>query len=111
MRVAALDLGSNSFHLLVADADGQLGIAPIESQKERVRVGEQSLAAGIIPRPTPDRAMRTLVALQEAAARHRPDATRAVATSAVREARNRDEFIARARAEAGLEVAILPGRE
>jgi len=111
MRVAAFDLGSNSFHLLVADADRQLGISPIETKKELVRLGEQSLVAGIIPRPTLDRAMGTLVALRDAAARHHPDATRAVATSAVREARNRDEFIARARAEAGLAVSILPGRE
>src|SRR6185369_15807354 len=50
-------------------------------------------------------------ALKEDAARHLPEATRAVATSAVREARNRDQFIKRAREECGLEVAILPGRE
>src|SRR5262249_4371006 len=111
MRVAALDLGSNSFHLLVADADAQLGIAPIETKKEMVRRGEQSLGSGVIPRSALDRAMRTLSALKEDAARHQPEATRAVATSAVREARNRDEFIGRARAECGVDVNILPGRE
>src|SRR3954469_16346454 len=107
LRGPALDLGSNSFHLLVADADRELGISPIETKKEMVRLGEQSLGAGIIPRAALDRALRTLSALKEAAARHLPEATRAVATSAVREARNRDEFIGRARAECGLDVAIL----
>jgi len=111
MRVAAFDLGTNSFHLLVADADGHLGFSPIETKKEMVRLGEQVLISGEIPRPVLDRAIRTLSDLREAAIRHQPDATRAVATSAVREARNREEFIRRAQEDAGIEVTVLPGRE
>ena len=49
MRVAAFDLGSNSFHLLVADASPARGVTPIETKKEMVRLGESALGEGYIP--------------------------------------------------------------
>src|SRR5687768_9977898 len=85
-RVAALDVGSNSFHLLVveAGADGRLTV--IERAKEMVRLGE-SLTGGVIPPEAFGRGIDALARLRAAAQRHRPEAIRAVATSAVREAR------------------------
>jgi len=49
-RVAAYDLGSNSFHLLVAEADGQGGLRLLEQAQEMVRLGAESLRDGIIPK-------------------------------------------------------------
>ena len=59
-RVAAYDLGSNSFHLLVAEADGQGGLLLLEQAQEMVRLGADSLRDGIIPEASFARGLEAL---------------------------------------------------
>ena len=92
-RVAAYDLGSNSFHLLVAEADGQGGLRLLEQAQEMVRLGAESLRDGIIPEDGFARGLEALRKLRGLADRHQPETTVAVATSAIREARNGAEFV------------------
>ena len=106
-RVAAYDLGSNSFHLLVAEADGNGGLVELARGQEMVRLGEESLRDGIIPFSTFQRGLDGLIKLREIAAGFAPESTVAVATSAIREARNGSDFVQTVAREVGLNVEIL----
>jgi exopolyphosphatase/guanosine-5'-triphosphate,3'-diphosphate pyrophosphatase len=107
---AAIDLGTNSFHLVVArvDSDGQFDV--LDREKEVVRLGS---GAGVMRLLTPEAMDRGLQAL----GRFRLIADSfgatidAVGTSALREAVNRDEFVRRARDEVGIDVDIVSGVE
>jgi exopolyphosphatase/guanosine-5'-triphosphate,3'-diphosphate pyrophosphatase len=111
-RVAAYDLGSNSFHLLVAEADGQGGLVELARGQEMVRLGEESLRDGIIPFSTFQRGLDGLIKLRKIADGFAPESTVAVATSAIREARNGSDFVHTVSREVGLEVEVLdPVRE
>ena len=96
-RVAAIDCGTNSIRLLVADlhaqADGTPALHEITRQMQIVRLGEGLDATGRISAPA---LARTLAAAQEYAALCRDagcESVRFVATSASRDAQNADEFV------------------
>ncbi len=111
-RVAAYDLGSNSFHLLVAEADGAGGLVELARGQEMVRLGEESLRDGIIPFSTFQRGLDGLLKLRKIADGFMPESTIAVATSAIREARNGADFVSTVAREVGLQVEVLdPVRE
>lgn len=107
---AAIDLGTNSFHLLVArvQADGSFDV--LTTDKEVVRLGS---GAGELRQLTPDAMQRGIDALRRF--RRIADAygatIDAVGTSALREAVNRDEFVRRARDETGITVEVVSGAE
>jgi len=106
-RVAAYDLGSNSFHLLVAEADGKGGLVELARAQEMVRLGEESLREGFIPFSTFQRGLDGLIKLRKLAEGFAPESTIAVATSAIREARNGSDFVHTVSREVGLDVEVL----
>ncbi|HEX5945888.1 MAG TPA: hypothetical protein VFY82_06400, partial [Acidimicrobiales bacterium] len=106
--LAAIDIGTNSVHLIVARVDDDR-IEVVEREREMVRLGS---AAGDMKELAPDaidRGIDALVRFRQVAAIHGAT-VRAVATSAVREAENRAEFIGRAR-EVGVDVEVISGFE
>jgi exopolyphosphatase/guanosine-5'-triphosphate,3'-diphosphate pyrophosphatase len=106
--LAAVDIGTNSVHLVVARVDEDR-IEVVEREREMVRLGS---SAGDMKRLAPDaidRGIDALVRFQQVAAIHGAG-VRAVATSAVREAENRAEFLDRASA-VGVEVEVISGFE
>lgn len=111
MRIAAIDVGSNSIHMVVAqiEADGRFHV--LDRAKERVRLGHRTLTSGKLSAEAIEAGMRTLAAFKTLAERHGAERIKAVATSAVREAANGGEFIRRVRDEIGLRVKVIPGRE
>ncbi len=111
MRIGALDLGSNSFHLIVADvrADGAFEI--IHRQKEIVRIGERTLTGGVIPPDVFRRALDALRSFKQIGERLACDAFIAVATSAIREAVNGGDFVRAVRDDLGIEVQVVRGDE
>jgi exopolyphosphatase / guanosine-5'-triphosphate,3'-diphosphate pyrophosphatase len=106
-RVAAYDLGSNAFHLLVAEADGQGGLVELARGHEMVRLGEDSLREGFIPFSSFQRGLDGLIRLRKLADGFAPESTVAVATSAIREARNGADFVHTVSREVGLDVEVL----
>ena len=106
-RVAAYDLGSNSFHLLVAEADGQGGLVLLEQAQEMVRLGAESLRDGVIPEASFARGLEALRRFRGVADQYRPESTVAVATSAIREASNGAEFLRAVKREVGLAVQVI----
>src|SRR3954463_5190121 len=111
MRIAALDVGSNSFHLMVAEVETGGMIKVLDRAKEMVRLGDSTLHKGVIPPDVFRRGLDALKALRVIADRHKVDALVAVATSAVREAQNGGEFVRAARDEAGIDVRVIRGDE
>src|SRR5450432_2552747 len=111
MRIAALDVGSNSFHLIVAEVETGGRIRVIDRAKEMVRLGDSTLHKGVIAPEVFRRGLDALRALRRIADRHKVDALVAVATSAVREAQNGGEFVRAARDEAGIDIRVIRGDE
>jgi exopolyphosphatase/guanosine-5'-triphosphate,3'-diphosphate pyrophosphatase len=107
--IAALDIGTNSFHLVVAKPV-ESGFEVITSEKEVIRLGH---GAGDMKQLEPDAIERGIASLKRmrAVAEVHGAELRAVATSAVREAKNRNEFIKRARKEAEIDVEVISGVE
>jgi exopolyphosphatase/guanosine-5'-triphosphate,3'-diphosphate pyrophosphatase len=111
MRIAALDVGSNSFHLIVAEVETGGRIRVLDRAKEMVRLGDSTLHKGVIAPEVFRRGLDALRALRRIADRHKVDALVAVATSAVREAQNGGEFVRAARDEAGIDIRVIRGDE
>lgn len=109
-RLATIDLGTNTVRLLVVESMGGTWHALHQTQRV-TRLGEGQAAAGrLLPEPM----RRTAAVVGEfcRAARERgAEALRIVATSAVREAPNRDEFVARLEAETGERVDVVSGED
>ena len=110
-RVAVFDLGSNSFHMIVAEVadDGRIRI--LDRARQMVRLGMQTLEQGIISPDAFQRGLGALRVLHERAAMQRPHVTLAVGTSALREASNGGEFVEAVRAALGLDVRVIDGIE
>jgi exopolyphosphatase / guanosine-5'-triphosphate,3'-diphosphate pyrophosphatase len=108
--IAAVDLGSNSFRLQVGRVVGDQ-VYPLDSLKDSVR-----LAAGLQADKTLDNAsrVRAIAALQQFGERLRgfhPHAVRAVATNALRVAKNASEFLRDAERALGFPIEVIAGRE
>ena len=109
VNLAALDIGTNSFHLVVARLLDN-GYDIVTREKETVRLGHgggdmKELSADAI-----DRGILSLSRMQRIAASHGAQ-VRAVATSAVREAKNAEVFLTRARREAKVHIEVISGLE
>jgi exopolyphosphatase/guanosine-5'-triphosphate,3'-diphosphate pyrophosphatase len=111
MKLAAIDIGSNSIHLVVARALPGQRLEIIDREKEMVRLGSVTLREHRLSEEAIERALKTLRRFKQLAEANRVDLVIATATAAVRESHNADEFIRRARDETGVEVQLLPGIE
>lgn len=111
MRVAAIDIGSNSVHMIVAQVETDGRFRVLDRAKDMVRLGERTLTNGRLSADAMNAGIRTLAAFKKLGERHGVMRFKAVATSAVREARNGGDFVQRVRDEVGLRVKVIPGRE
>lgn len=109
-QLAALDLGTNSFHLVVARVRPDGAFEVITREKDMVRLGHGGGEMKDLADDAMDRGVATLQRMRQLADRHGAEIT-AVATSAVREAQNADVFLRRAKEEAGIEVEVISGVE
>ncbi|WP_236789342.1 Ppx/GppA phosphatase family protein [Amycolatopsis sp. GM8] len=114
-RVAAIDCGTNSIRLLVAELthrdDGTVDLRDLHREMRIVRLGQGVDATGEL---APEALERTRAALADytiAARRKGVERVRMVATSATRDARNRDEFFAMTRETLGVEAEVISGDE
>ncbi|NLT50990.1 MAG: Ppx/GppA family phosphatase [Ignavibacteria bacterium] len=109
--LAAVDIGTNSFHLIVVKVEGDTGFTIIDREKEVIRLSEGS--KGDIKIITPEamnRGITTLKKFKGLAESHNAK-LRAMATSAVRESLNKEEFISKVYNETGIEVEVISGYE
>ena len=108
--LAAVDLGSNSFHLQVGRVvDGQ--IYPLDALREMVRLGAGLTAEKRIDRATQVRALAALERIGERLRGLPRGAVRAVGTNTLRVAKNAPQFLREARAALGFPIEVIAGRE
>src|SRR5690606_26159641 len=112
--LAAVDLGSNSFRLLIGRVDRTgLGdqIRPIDSLKETVRLAAGLGPDGALDADSRQRGLAALARFGERLRSFAPDAVRVVATSTLRVATNARDFIESAEAALGFPISVISGRE
>jgi exopolyphosphatase/guanosine-5'-triphosphate,3'-diphosphate pyrophosphatase len=102
MKLAAIDLGSNSFHAVVVEVQRSGGFRVIDREKEPVRLGSGTLASGRLPAAAMKRGLDVLRKYKRLLENHRVDKVLAVATSAIREAGNGEDFLRRVGHETGI---------
>ena len=115
MRIAVVDIGTNSTRLLVADVDGDGSQARVAAEIDRrtvvTRLGQDVDATGRLADEAVDRVVAVLADYRAAIDQHGAQRTVAVLTSAVRDAANGPAFTRRVREEFGLDAHTIPGAE
>jgi exopolyphosphatase / guanosine-5'-triphosphate,3'-diphosphate pyrophosphatase len=109
MRIAVLDLGSNSFHVLVADADVDGALRHVLREREMPRLGAIVAREGHVPEGDARLAAETVAQLRRVADAAGAERVVAIATSALRDAANGAEVLARLADAARTQVTLLDG--
>ncbi len=111
MNLAAVDIGTNSFHLIVVKIKRGGNFEIIDREKEVIRLGEGNVGdIKIISPGAQKRAIETLRRFKNIADSHKAK-LRAVATSAVRESLNKNEFLLEVYEKTGIEIEVISGYE
>lgn len=109
MRIAILDLGTNTFHLLVTSVNKEGVWKKVFKSKIVVKLGEGAIDRNVIaPKPF-KRGLRALKHYRGIIDEHKPDHVFAFATSAIRSSVNGNDFVAAAKAEAGIDITVISG--
>lgn len=111
MRIAAIDIGSNSIRQIVADVSPSGAIRVVDEMKAAPRLGAGLHLTGRLSEEAADAAIEVLNRMSDLANQLGAKRKRVVATSAVREAANGAEWLARVKAETGLNVVMLKGED
>ncbi|MBI4986744.1 MAG: Ppx/GppA family phosphatase [Rhodocyclales bacterium] len=109
-RIAAVDLGSNSFRLQVGRVVGNQ-IYPLDGLKESVRLASGLTRDKMLDAPSQLRGLEALARFGELLRGFAPGAVRAVATNTLRVAKNAPQFLAQADAALGFSIEVIAGRE
>ncbi|MHB2020692.1 MAG: Ppx/GppA phosphatase family protein [Candidatus Xenobia bacterium] len=109
--VAAIDVGSNAMRMVIANVSRHGDVTPVASLREAVRLGQDVFTDGLISEETTERALEAFGRFRQQVGEHGVRAVRAVATSALREAHNREMFVDRVAQETGIEIQIIGGEE
>ncbi|MEM9936694.1 MAG: phosphatase, partial [Bacteroidota bacterium] len=92
-RIAALDLGTNLFHILIADISSQAEINPILKKDFMVQIGEGGMSAKQILPAAYQRGLTTMRDIHQLVTTYKVDTVLGCATSAIRDAENGKAFI------------------
>jgi exopolyphosphatase/guanosine-5'-triphosphate,3'-diphosphate pyrophosphatase len=117
--LAAVDIGSNSVRLKIAElqpvsstsASAPRRLRVLHEDREVTRLGESAFDKGALSPDAMERTLKALRRFRKATGRFEADAVRVVATSAVRDARNAEEFLSWVHAVTGWRVEIISGLE
>jgi exopolyphosphatase/guanosine-5'-triphosphate,3'-diphosphate pyrophosphatase len=111
MRIAAIDIGTNSIHMIVVQVRPDLSFEVIDREKEMVRLGAGGLDGRALTPEAMHAALQVLSKFRRLAESHRVDEVIAVATSATREAENGGEFLHAIAAQTGIRPRVISGTE
>ncbi|WP_405980135.1 Ppx/GppA family phosphatase [Streptomyces sp. NBC_00158] len=111
MRLGVLDVGSNTIHLLVVDAHPGARPQPAHSHKVQLRLAELLDERGAVSPEGVERLVSAIAGAVQAAEDKGCEDVLPFATSAVREAPNADEVLARVKEETGIELPVLSGED
>ncbi len=108
-RLALIDMGTNTFHLLIAEINGSAEPVTLVRRKEPVKLGQDGISRGAIAPDAAERALLTLADFKTEIEQHRVAEIRAVATSAVRNASNGPKLVQAIREQIGIDVEVIDG--
>jgi exopolyphosphatase / guanosine-5'-triphosphate,3'-diphosphate pyrophosphatase len=111
MRLAAIDIGTNSIHMIVVKVRPDLSFEVIDREKDMVRLGAGGLDGRSITPTAMAAALQTLAKFKRVAESHKVDEIVAGATSATREADNGGDFIAEVDRLTGIRIKVISGTE
>ncbi len=111
MRIAAIDIGTNSVHMIVVQVQPNQSFEIVDREKEMVRLGSGGLGGRALTESSMMAALQVLSKFRRLAESHDVDEIIAAATSAVREAQNGCEFLNTVRQQTGIRVRVISGTE
>jgi exopolyphosphatase/guanosine-5'-triphosphate,3'-diphosphate pyrophosphatase len=109
--LAAIDIGSNAVRLVIGEVDHHGDIRVLKKTREPVRLGADVFGQGVITHQTRDRLLEAFLKFRELIAAYHVRHTRAVATSALREATNRDALVNEVHKASGIRIDVIDGIE
>jgi exopolyphosphatase / guanosine-5'-triphosphate,3'-diphosphate pyrophosphatase len=110
-RFAGIDIGTLTCRLLIADLASGSPLKELRSERRILRLGEGVDRTRRLGPAAMDRVIQCLQGWRNLVDDHHVEASAVVATSAVRDAANRDEFLQRVKREAGFDVEVISGEE
>src|SRR5712692_6169213 len=111
MRIAAIDIGTNSIHMIVVQVRPDQSFEVIDREKEMVRLGAGGLDGRALTPEAMHAALQVLSKFRRLAESHKVDEVVAVATSATREAENGGEFLQAVTQQTGIRPRVISGTE
>ena len=108
---ALIDLGTNTFNLMIANVDAAGLIHIVHSEKEGVALGMGGIHVQRLTDDAMDRAVACLLRYKKQCDLHGVSSVRAIGTSAIRDARNRSELMERVAKETGIHIEVISGLE
>ena len=111
MRIAAIDIGTNSIHMIVVQVRQDLSFEVIDREKDMVRLGAGGLDGRSLTPTAMSAALQTMSKFKRIADSHKVDEIVAAATSATREAENGGDFIAEVDRQTGIRIKVISGTE
>lgn len=109
--IAAIDIGSNAIRLIIGETDPFGDIRILKKVREPVRLGEDSFGSGEISAKTFEKATTAFLKFKDLLSANGVRHVKAVATSALREARNRDSFVQEIKRASGIPIEVIDGIE
>lgn len=111
MRLAVIDLGTNTFNLLIVDFNEQGMFSPVFNTKKAVKIGEGAMIKNMLQPEPMARGMAALSEYLQIIEEHNCERTVAFATSGVRSTQNGGEFVSNVKSELGLTINVIDGDE
>ncbi len=111
MKIAVIDLGTNTFNLLIVEKDNTGGYKKLSSNRIPVKLGEGTINKGFIADIPFNRGISALKEYSKIISDQNIETVVALATSAIRTAKNGLDFVEKARSEAGIDVEIIDGNK
>src|SRR5215467_5723701 len=111
MRIAAIDIGTNSLHMIVVNVRPDLSFEVIDREKEMVRLGAGGLDGRALTPEATHAALQVMSKFKRLADSHGVDEIIAVATSATREAENGSDFLKAITERTGIRAQVISGTE
>jgi len=111
IRLAAIDIGTNSLHMIVVRVRADLSFEIVDREKEMVRLGAGGLGGRALTPEAMHAALQVLSKFRRLAESHKVDEIIAAATSATREAENGGEFLKAVASETGIRPRVISGTE
>lgn len=111
MRLAVIDIGTNSIHMLIAEILPNFTFEVLSREKDMTRLGDGTLSSGYLSAAVMERGLNTVKKFHYLAQMKGAQKIVAVATSAVRETHNGGDFLQRILQETGIKVRVITGEE